>query len=164
MCALALYGLFESYIPDRWRRYGPLAANLFALALVGFLLTIDWLPLGPDKGVIRNILFVGLLIGGLLLSVQIFQRFLYVPLLRICLAFKAPFLAIPVLLVGFGACVWLGFDRVAGVVPQFLTRIGISEKSIRESAPWTAMSAAFPGLGREFMPPLDEGSYLYMPS
>ena len=33
------------------------------------------------------------------------------------------------------------------------------------AAPWRArLEAALPGLGKEFMPPLDEGSYLYMPT
>ena len=29
---------------------------------------------------------------------------------------------------------------------------------------WTRLDRAFPGIGREFMPPLDEGSLLFMPS
>jgi Cu(I)/Ag(I) efflux system membrane protein CusA/SilA len=42
--------------------------------------------------------------------------------------------------------------------------LGLDPEGVRQSRLWAGMSKAFPGLGREFMPPLDEGSYLYMPS
>ena len=35
---------------------------------------------------------------------------------------------------------------------------------VNQWKPWSRMRHTFPGLGREFMPPLDEGSFLYMPS
>jgi copper/silver efflux system protein len=35
---------------------------------------------------------------------------------------------------------------------------------VRATAPATTLAQAFPGLGREYMPPFDEGSYLYMPT
>ncbi len=35
---------------------------------------------------------------------------------------------------------------------------------MRSSAVWSRPAHAFPGLGREFMPPLDEGSFLWMPT
>ena len=35
---------------------------------------------------------------------------------------------------------------------------------LNKFGPWSALEHAFPGIGREFMPALDEGSFLYMPS
>jgi multidrug efflux pump subunit AcrB len=35
---------------------------------------------------------------------------------------------------------------------------------LRHNRLWTAARHTFPGLGKEFMPPLDEGSFLYMPT
>jgi Cu(I)/Ag(I) efflux system membrane protein CusA/SilA len=35
---------------------------------------------------------------------------------------------------------------------------------VAQSNPWQKLARTFPGIGREFMPPLDEGSLLYMPS
>jgi Cu(I)/Ag(I) efflux system membrane protein CusA/SilA len=58
------------------------------------------------------------------------------------------------LVVGFGATAWLGFDSVFSWVPQ----------SLRTSKPVSAVAHELPGFGREYMPPFDEGSYLYMPS
>ena len=125
--ALALYHLAEGRFPARVRRHTPLVASAAAVILVGVLLTQHWLPLGPEKGLLLNLVFVTLLVGGLLLFFQVFQRVLYVPILRWCLGHKLLFLTIPLLIVVAGGAVWLN-------------------------------------LGREFMPPLDEGSYLYMPT
>ena len=36
--------------------------------------------------------------------------------------------------------------------------------AIRASLVWRKLSGLFPGLGKEFMPPLEEGSFLYMPT
>ncbi len=41
---------------------------------------------------------------------------------------------------------------------------GFVPEPVRESRPGKAISKTFPGLGKEFMPPLDEGSFLYMPT
>ena len=65
-----------------------------AVLVVGILLTHHWLPLGPEKGLQRNALFVGMLIGGLLGFFTLFQRYLYEPILRGCLANKVLFLSL----------------------------------------------------------------------
>ncbi len=164
LIGLGAYKLFETRIPEKWQKHGPYTASAIAVLVVAFLLTEHWLPLGPEKGMIRNLTFVGLLIGGLLGFFTIFQRFLYEPLLRWCLNHKLMFLSLPVTLLLFGACAWLGFDKVFSFIPRTASVVGVDESTVRESKPWAAATATLPGLGKEFMPPLDEGSFLYMPT
>jgi Cu(I)/Ag(I) efflux system membrane protein CusA/SilA len=83
------------------------------------------------------------------------------PALRWTLNHKATFLAIPITLVLLGLLIWLGFERVAYPLEAGLMAAGVDPK---ESVAWRRLKRVFPGLGREFMPPLDEGSLLYMPS
>ncbi|HUW19679.1 MAG TPA: efflux RND transporter permease subunit [Sedimentisphaerales bacterium] len=150
---IAAYHLVKERAPRRALGWLPLLANVLAVILVGVILTRHWLPLGPAKGLVRNLVFVALLIGGLLLFFKIFQRF-YTQILGWCLAHKALFLCIPMVVIIFGAVVWLGFGKVFSFVPR----------PLRANRVWWAISHTFPGLGKEFMPPLDEGSYLYMPT
>ena len=135
------------------------------LAILGVLLLLAnrWEPLGPERGGFRNLIFVALLVGGLLLLFLIVHR-MYPRMLRWCLNHKRAFLAMPTLLIVLGMSAWLGFAQVFSFVPTGLSKIGVDRETVTESSSWTAMQNAFPGFGREFMPPLDEGSYLYMPT
>jgi len=153
VAGIGLYNLLKERLPEKVKGWGPLVANALAVALVGVILTGHWLPLGQARGLTRNLIFVALLIGGLLLFFKIFQRF-YPHILGWCLAHKALFLCIPTILLILGAMIWLGFGRVLFFVPQ----------PLRQNSLWSAGFHAFPGLGKEFMPPLDEGSFLYMPT
>ncbi len=85
----------------------------------------------------------------------------YVPALRWVLAHKALFLSLPALLVVAGLCIWLGWARVTYPIEAGFTRLGVD---LNSWGAWSALKHKLPGLGREFMPPLDEGSLLYMPS
>ncbi|MGB8225881.1 MAG: efflux RND transporter permease subunit, partial [Sedimentisphaerales bacterium] len=78
-----------------------LVANIFAIALVGIFLTLDWLPMGPAKGAILNIIFVVVLIGGLLSFFHFFQKY-YPLILNWCLENKLKFLSIPLLIIILG--------------------------------------------------------------
>ncbi len=150
-------------LAGRMRRAATWVASAIALIVVGWILTTVWEPLGPERGFARNAIFVTVLVGGLLGLFAAFQ-FVYGPLLRFFLDHKALFLAFPIVLVTLGACVWLGFDRVFGFIPAAGQRVGIDPRTIRTSGPWVWAAHEFPGLGREFMPPLDEGSFLWMPT
>jgi copper/silver efflux system protein len=144
-------------------RIGPWIASVVAVIAVGWILTIVWEPLGPERGFIRNAIFVTVLVGGLLGVFFAFQ-YVYAPILRFCLNHKVIFLAFPIVLVFLGASVWVGFDRMFGFIPATAKRVGIDPQTIRTSSPWVWASHELPGLGREFMPPLDEGSFLWMPT
>ncbi|MBN8625564.1 MAG: efflux RND transporter permease subunit, partial [Planctomycetes bacterium] len=86
---------------------------------------------------------------------------LYKPSLRWVLAHKAVFLTLPLALILLGTTVWLGFDRVTAPIQAGLRVAGLDTSKWET---WQRLDRVFPGIGREFMPPLDEGSFLYMPS
>jgi len=160
---LGAYALAEDYLPPLVRRLAPFAANVLALVVVGVLLTEHWLPLGPEKGFWRNFVLVAAVIGAFQLFYYSVER-LYEPVLRWFLAHKVVFLCMPALIVVAGYTAWLGFDRVFGFVPAAAGKVGASPESIRETTVWVSAARKLPGFGKEFMPPLDEGSFLYMPT
>lgn len=163
---LALVGaarLAQDSLPGVLGRLASISVSIAVGAAVCVWLADRWVPLGIEKGQLLNGVFVIGLIGGLLLLYVIFER-LYGPILRWCLDHKALFLTAPIGIVVFGLSVWLGFDRVFTFVPSTYARLGGDPATIRASETWIAARHALPGLGKEFMPPLDEGSFLFMPS
>lgn len=127
-------------------------SRLRALLLLAVLLTTLmllsqlWLPLGPAAGFWHNLLWVSSLLLLILGSFWLFH-WAYLPLLALCLRFKAVFLLLPLLVVLTGLSIWLGAERVLPGVKADST-----------------LAQRFPGLGREFMPALDEGAFLLMPT
>ncbi|ASV76375.1 Cobalt-zinc-cadmium resistance protein CzcA, Cation efflux system protein CusA [Thermogutta terrifontis] len=143
----------------RYRQFLTLLAAAVAISI----LAADWLPLGPGKGLTRNIILAGGVITGLLAVFLVFQK-CYSVFLRFFLRHKLIFYLFPVSSLLLGACIWLGFERVFAFVPNILGRMGIARERVLEDPIWVWARHEFPGLGREFMPPLDEGSFLLMPT
>lgn len=83
------------------------------------------------------------------------------PSLRWVLVHKWAFLTLPVSILLIGLTIWLGFERMAFPLRYSLHLLGLHPD---QTETWREIKARFPGIGREFMPPLDEGSLLYMPS
>lgn len=150
---IAAYLLFKNRIPAKLREHIPKSFNYLIVILFGLILTAHWRPLGLGKAYILNFFFVAILLGVFLYLFRLLMR-VYEPILRWCLDHKRAFLLFPVLLVLMGGFIWLGFDRFAGFLPKRLKATGL----------YADMHHTFPGLGKEFMPDLDEGSFLYMPT
>ncbi|MDX1930628.1 MAG: efflux RND transporter permease subunit, partial [Pirellulaceae bacterium] len=85
----------------------------------------------------------------------------YKPALRWVLTHKGTFLILPALVILLGVTIWLGFERMAKPITVVANSVGLKPT---EWSTWQSLDQTFPGIGREFMPPLDEGSFLYMPS
>lgn len=150
---LSVYKLMEQWLPGSIVRNIARISSLGAAVLIGILLTDHWLPFGPEKGFGLNAVFVFSVFGSLLTFFH-FRLKYYPQLLLNCINHKVAFLSLPLCILIVGAMVWLGFNTVFGWLPGF----------VRESEPAQYIARSFPGLGKEFMPPLDEGSYLFMPT
>ncbi|NIA15217.1 MAG: AcrB/AcrD/AcrF family protein [Nitrospiraceae bacterium] len=157
------YNVFAENLPKRIKVLGPWVSTAVAVLFVGILLADHWMPLGPEKGVLRNFIFVAAIIGSILGFFLVFQR-VFASILQWCLAHKGTYLLTTLAIVLAGGAAWMGFGTIFGFVPALARRAGIAPERVTQSSAWTAMSEKLPGLGKEFMPPLDEGSYLYMPT
>jgi len=124
---------------------------------------LHWMPLGLSTSLTQNLFFVfGVNLAWTSLRL-IFINW-YPQLLDCFLKYKFRFLSVPVAMLIFGLMVWQGFDGVFGWVPKTLARAGVAESSVRGTDTWNYLQHKFPGMGREFMPTLDEGAFLYMPT
>lgn len=154
--ALILFGvnnLLEHKWPEDKRKYVNLINIIITLFVVVYFIANVWMPLGVQNSFFANILFVvatvGIILGVLMLIVKYYKH-----LLTWCLENKWKFLLAPIILVLFGITAWQGFDKVFGFMPQFA----------KTNTVWTSLSEEFPGVGKEFMPSLNEGSFLLMPT
>ena len=159
----AAYLLLQMHLPEGAAGWVPFVGIALAVAVVVVVLTLDWMPLGLRAGTPRNFGFVILAVGGLLGAFRMFQMY-YEPVLRFFLRHRLVFYALPATTATTALIIWLGFETIFGFIPQGLARLGVPEERIRGSRAWVWAAHEFPGLGREFMPPLDEGSYLLMPT
>ncbi len=164
--ALIAYGVNNllTQVPERTLLNGKLKlpyseklANYINIAItiliVLYFLTIEWMPLGASNSTIVNFIFVIIIIGVVLGVLMTIVHF-YTSILAWCLDNKWKFLTLPIIAVLFGMNIWLGFGKVFGFMPNF----------VKTNSAWVAMENSFPGIGKEFMPALDEGSFLLMPT
>ncbi len=150
---VTLFHLFQQRLPVMQKFSLPKVNIILATTVVVLLLTDHWLPLGPDKGFSGNLFFVVTIIALFLSAFWSFFKH-YRQILSWALINKKTFLSIPVTILLLGSFIWLGFDSFFGWFPGWL----------KTSRPVSAVAHTFPGMGKEFMPSLDEGSFLYMPT
>jgi Cu(I)/Ag(I) efflux system membrane protein CusA/SilA len=160
--ALPIFGL-NNLFSHKWpkKKTGNIINIAIAIVAVSYLLTIEWLPLGTDTGVFSNFLFVIFIISAVLGLLWILVLF-YEDILRWSLANRWKFMALPIITVLFGIVIWLGFDKTFTVVAKGFETVGWN--TFRQTGFWQTASNKFPGLGQEFMPSLNEGSFLLMPT
>jgi len=154
--ALMAYGLTGIYA-HRWSEKRKYFINHINIALTLFIvlnfLTKSWMPLGAGHSDISNFLLVVILIG-ILLGFLVSIVHLYPHVMTWALAHKKTFLILPIVISFLGLTIWLGFDKVYAFIPD----------ALRPPAVWKTLKETFPGIGKEFMPALNEGSFLLMPT
>ncbi|MBI5011011.1 MAG: efflux RND transporter permease subunit, partial [Bacteroidia bacterium] len=164
--ALALTAVGINNLLDyRWseRRKGfPNYINIAITVLFAtWYLSKEWLPLGAHNSEFVNFLFVAGIVSFILLALMSMVHF-YEDILTWALQNKWKFLLVPAFTLTFGLLIWLGFDRVFGIVASGFEKAGW--KKCRQTTVWQGATRAFPGTGKEFMPALNEGSFLLMPT
>lgn len=131
----------------------PTYINIAITVLVAlYYLSVEWLPLGAHNSVLVNFLFVAGIVSIILIALMAMVHF-YEPILRWILINKRKFLLLPLITLLFGLLVWQGFDKTFGFIATGFEKIGLR-----------GPSKLFPGTGKEFMPTLNEGSFLLMPT
>ncbi|MBO6536076.1 MAG: efflux RND transporter permease subunit [Balneolaceae bacterium] len=141
-------------LDESYTRKSLFLNNALSVLIVTWLLTQIWLPMGPSIAFTWNLVFVMALIGLTLASVWLVIHY-YEQIIAWCLDHKLAFLSIPASLVILGLVIWLGFGNVFGL---------IGKAGLENTRFWSAAEETFPGLGQEFMPALDEGAFLLMPT
>jgi Cu(I)/Ag(I) efflux system membrane protein CusA/SilA len=177
--ALTLVPVLSYYLlrPRQWTRAVAASAAVLSglISSAAAWLVMKWFLFTgqPGSGAIMS-LAVGLMLGAVVyrlgreemvpLEDSLVARaiaFVYRPAIRWVLEHKLAYFVIPLVVVMSAASIWFGFGRVSRPVQVALNLVGLRPEA---TTTWKALERAIPGLGREFMPPLDEGSLLYMPS
>lgn len=118
----------NNLLAHRWKKPGT--GNYInigiALAVATYFLAEEWLPMGPQKGIFINLLFVAGCIAAILSLLWLLVIY-YERILRWCLDNRWKFMLLPAVTILFGILIW---KRI----------------------------------GQEFMPSLNEGSFLLMPT
>lgn len=160
LIALGVNNIAEDYLTGAWKKWTNRINTLIILLAVIYFLTEAWLPLGAQNSFLINFLFatsiIVVVLGALLAIVHVYPK-----ILAWCLRNKLKFLLIPSLVILLGITTWQGFDNMFGFVANGFEKVGVE---LRQSKGWQRLSETFPGTGKEFMPHLDEGSYLLMPT
>lgn len=159
LTAVGLNNLLVSY----WKN--PKTSNYInigiTLLVAVYYLSEEWLPMGPQAGLFSNILFVAACIVVILTLLWLLVIY-YEQILRWCLSHRWQFMIIPTTTILFGIIIWIGFNKTFGFVASGMETLGW--KDFRQTTFWEKASAEFPGIGEEFMPSLNEGSFLLMPT
>jgi Cu(I)/Ag(I) efflux system membrane protein CusA/SilA len=164
--ALALIAVGINNLLDyRWsekRKEFPNYINIAITVLFAtWYLSIEWLPLGAHNSEFANFLFVAGIVTVILVALMSMVHF-YEKILRWALQNKWKFLMIPAFTLLFGLLAWQGVNKIFGFIPKGAEKAGW--KSFRQTTAWQSAVKTFPGTGKEFMPSLNEGSFLLMPT
>ncbi len=160
--ALTLLGA-NNYFASHWKNkkiatYVNIGIVLFTAV---YYLAVEWLPVGTQARLPINLVFVVLVIA-VILGILWLLVFYYERILRWCLAHRWKFMLIPLFTLLFGTLIWIGFDKTFGFVAKGFEVVGWD--TFRQTHFWQASTKKFPGVGEEFMPSLNEGSFLLMPT
>lgn len=157
---LAVNNLLVHYYPEKLSAYHEKITIAIAALTVTWLLSTWWLPLGAANSRFVNFIFTAIIIAIILGGFYLFTR-AYPRLLQWCLTNKIKFLVLPAFIVLSGLVIWLGFARVFSFMEKGADAL---DWNIRTNPVWSTLTHAFPGMGKEFMPALDEGAFLLMPT
>ncbi|MUP47372.1 efflux RND transporter permease subunit [Gramella sp. BOM4] len=161
--ALTVVGLLkflEERNPEFLGKYSSQIIIGITLLVTILFLAEEWMPLGFEKSLISNYIFVIILIAITLAMLLAVVRF-YEPILNWCLTNKGTFFILPLITIFLGAMIWFGFPKLFGFVDDATEEVGLDLSKTRI---WSGLSHTFPGVGKEFMPSLNEGSFLLMPT
>ncbi|MBT7038862.1 MAG: efflux RND transporter permease subunit, partial [Bacteroidetes bacterium] len=148
LIALGINGLFAFKWQESKKHFVNYINIGISLVVVLFFLTKEWMPLGAQNSLLGNFVFVLVVIAlvlGLLMSIVHY----YPNILNWSLRNKGKFLSIPIIVLFFGIISWQGVDKLFGFLPN----------GIKNSKSFSSLTETFPGIGKEFMPSLDEGSF-----
>ena len=161
--ALTLIGLkniLEGIYPTYLKKQSNIITIGIALLFTTYILTTSWNPLGHQNSLFSNYLMVVFIIAAVL-SFIIAVIYYYEVILLWCLNNKGKFLLLPLFTILFGLFIWVGFSSVFGFTAIGFDKVGVN---IRTTALYSYLDHKFPGIGKEFMPSLNEGSFLLMPT
>lgn len=157
---IGLNNLLEPRWPEKFKSFPNYINIILTVFMATFFLTEEWMPMSHQNSFFGNYLFVLILLGLILGSLLTVVHF-YEPILKWCLVNKAKFMLLPVFTILFGITIWLGFNNSFGLIAKASDKLGWN---IRTTSTWSSLIHAFPGVGKEFMPSLNEGSFLLMPT
>lgn len=161
LIAVGLNNLLAFKWPLKRKEYPGYINIIITVLFATWYLSVEWLPLGAHNSDFVNFLFVSGIVSIILLALMSMVHY-YERIIRWALMNKWKFLLIPSFTLFFGLLIWQGFDKIFGIIAAGAEKAGW--KSFRQTTFWQAATGTFPGTGKEFMPSLNEGSFLLMPT